>query len=49
MASKMQKAQPFIQLLSKYVKCTGCRKLFTQTIYKKKKSIPICPYCKKLN
>lgn len=33
----------------RWVKCEACRKLFTQTIYKKKASLPICPYCKKHN
>ena len=29
----------------KYIKCDNCRKLYTQTIYKKMKSLLICPYC----
>ena len=28
-----------------WVKCKNCKKLFTQTIYKGKKSMPLCPYC----
>lgn len=36
-------------LLPVYIKCRNCRKLFTQTVYKKKKSIPICPHCKTVN
>jgi predicted RNA-binding Zn-ribbon protein involved in translation (DUF1610 family) len=34
---------------AKWIKCDSCDKRFTQTIYKKKKSKPICPYCGKLN
>lgn len=30
---------------AKYIKCRNCKKKFTQTIYKGKKSKPICPYC----
>lgn len=30
---------------AKWIKCVNCRKLFTQTIHKKKKSLPICPWC----
>lgn len=33
----------------RFLKCDNCRKLFTQTIYKNKKSIPICPHCKTKN
>ena len=29
----------------KFVKCRNCKKKFTQTIHKGKKSLPICPYC----
>ena len=29
----------------KFIKCRECKKKFTQTIYKSKKSLPICPYC----
>jgi hypothetical protein len=29
----------------KWVKCFNCKKKFTQTIYKGKKSLPICPNC----
>ena len=32
-----------------WIKCRNCKKLFTQTIYKGKKSDPICPYCKTVN
>ena len=49
MATKMQKREQVVRLLSKWIKCKACKKLFTQTIYKKKKSVPVCPYCKKLN
>lgn len=31
--------------MEKFLKCDNCKKLFTQTIYKKKKSLPVCPYC----
>jgi GNAT superfamily N-acetyltransferase len=30
---------------AKSLKCRNCRKFFTQTTYKKKKSLPICPHC----
>jgi Zn finger protein HypA/HybF involved in hydrogenase expression len=30
---------------AKWIKCRNCKKLFTQTIHKKKKSLPICPWC----
>ena len=30
---------------AKYIKCRNCKKKYTQTIYKKKKSEPICPHC----
>jgi hypothetical protein len=30
---------------AKFLKCQGCRKLYTQTIHKGKKSIPVCPWC----
>jgi rubrerythrin len=30
---------------SKWIKCKNCNKKFTQTIYKGKKSIPMCPTC----
>jgi len=29
----------------KWIKCTNCKKKFTQTIHKGKKSLPICPTC----
>jgi DNA-directed RNA polymerase subunit RPC12/RpoP len=29
----------------KFIKCVNCKKKFTQTIHKGKKSLPICPYC----
>jgi DNA-directed RNA polymerase subunit RPC12/RpoP len=29
----------------KWIKCVNCKKKFTQTIYKGKKSLPICPHC----
>lgn len=28
-----------------WVKCSNCRKLYTQTVYKKMKSLPVCPHC----
>ena len=37
------------QIQSKYIKCRNCNKLFTQTIYKGKKSDPICPFCGSVN
>jgi uncharacterized CHY-type Zn-finger protein len=30
---------------AKFLTCKNCRKKFTQTTYKKKKSLPICPTC----
>lgn len=30
---------------AKFIKCKNCKKKFTQTIHKGKKSLPICPYC----
>lgn len=29
----------------KWIKCRNCKKKFTQTIHKGKKSLPICPHC----
>lgn len=29
----------------KWIKCDNCNKKYTQTIYKGKKSLPICPHC----
>lgn len=29
----------------KWINCENCKKKFTQTIHKGKKSKPICPYC----
>ena len=34
---------------AKFLKCKACKKWFTQTIYKNKKSLPICPWCGKHN
>jgi Zn finger protein HypA/HybF involved in hydrogenase expression len=34
---------------AKFLKCKECRKLYTQTTHKKKKSPPICPWCGKHN
>ena len=34
---------------SKFIKCDSCKKLYTQTIYKNKKSITVCPYCEHKN
>jgi hypothetical protein len=33
----------------KFIKCDSCRKLFTQTTKKGKKSLPICPWCGRHN
>ncbi len=33
----------------RFIKCDACNKLFTQTIHKGKKSLPICPWCGKHN
>jgi hypothetical protein len=30
---------------AKFLTCMNCRKKFTQTAHKNKKSLPICPYC----
>lgn len=30
---------------AKFITCRNCRHKFTQTIHKKKKSLPICPTC----
>jgi hypothetical protein len=30
---------------AKWLKCKNCKKKFTQTIHKGKKSLPICPHC----
>jgi hypothetical protein len=30
---------------AKFIKCVNCKKKYTQTIHKGKKSLPICPYC----
>jgi len=30
---------------AKFLTCNNCRKKFTQTTHKKKKSLPICPWC----
>jgi acetyl-CoA carboxylase beta subunit len=30
---------------AKWIKCKNCKKFFTQTIHKKKKSLPICIWC----
>jgi len=30
---------------AKFLTCKNCRKKFTQTTYKKRKSLPICPWC----
>ena len=34
---------------AKFLKCKSCKKLYTQTTHKKKKSLPICPWCGKHN
>ena len=34
---------------AKFLKCKNCKKWFTQTIHKGKKSLPICPWCKTHN
>lgn len=33
----------------RFIKCDACKKLFTQTTHKGKKSLPICPWCGKHN
>lgn len=33
----------------RFIKCDACKKLFTQTFHKGKKSLPICPWCGKHN
>jgi hypothetical protein len=33
----------------KFIKCDSCRKLFTQTTKKGRKSLPICPWCGRHN
>ena len=30
---------------AKFLTCKNCNKKFTQTTHKKKKSLPICPWC----
>ena len=30
---------------AKFLTCKNCRKKFTQTTHKSKKSLPICPWC----
>ena len=30
---------------AKFLTCVNCNKKFTQTTHKKKKSLPICPWC----
>ncbi len=47
----VQKPVSFKDLNSEaiWIKCRNCGKLFTQTVYKGKKSVPICPYCKTIN
>lgn len=30
---------------AKFLTCKNCKKKFTQTTHKKKKSLPICPHC----
>ena len=37
------------KIAAKWIKCRNCRKLFTQTIVRKKVSDPICPHCKTHN
>lgn len=34
---------------AKFLKCRACKKLYTQTTHKNKKSLPICPWCGKHN
>lgn len=33
----------------RFIKCDSCKKLFTQTFHKGKKSLPICPWCGRHN
>ena len=37
------------KLTARFITCINCRKKFTQTIYGKKASLPICPYCYTIN
>lgn len=37
------------KLTARFITCLNCRKKFTQTIYGKKASLPICPYCYTIN
>lgn len=41
--------QPKKDDTAKWIKCKNCNKKFTQTVYKNKKSTPVCPTCGTLN
>jgi len=43
--SELDEEKPPKDDTAKFIKCRNCKKLFTQTIHKKKKSLPICPWC----
>lgn len=47
--SELTEVKPPKDDTAKFIKCRNCRKLFTQTIHKKKVSLPICPWCKTHN
>lgn len=34
------------QVKDKFIKCDNCKKIYTQTTYKNKKSLAVCPHCK---
>jgi len=45
----MLKGSPFNfinMVTAKFIKCDNCKKIYTQTTYKKKKSLAVCPHCK---
>ena len=43
------KINDVMKLIARFITCINCRKKFTQTIYGKKTSLPICPYCYTIN
>jgi DNA-directed RNA polymerase subunit RPC12/RpoP len=45
LTSKQIKSIEDINKDAKFVKCKNCKKKFTQTTHKGKKSLPICPHC----
>ena len=34
---------------AKFIRCDGCKRMYTQTVYKNKESITVCPNCKYKN